>query len=129
LIYLAIPYTGQREFSYEVVNKVAGELMLRGHVVFSPISHSHAIAEASDLTQAWEFWEKQDQAFINLADEVLVVCIDGWDHSRGVIAELEMAKARDLKIGFLDCKELEPDQFEFIDRGAKDFEPIVIEVD
>jgi hypothetical protein len=129
MIYLAIPYAGQEGFSVEVANKVSGELMKRGKVVFSPISHTHSIAEMCEMPVCWEFWEKQDKAMIDRADEILVVCIDGWDHSRGVIEELEHAEILGIKIGFLDVEEVAPDLMELRNRGANNFEPIQIELD
>ena len=44
-IYLAIPYTGIEEESFNIANKVAARLIEDGHIVVSPISHSHSIRE------------------------------------------------------------------------------------
>lgn len=99
-IYLAIPYSFNPELSYSVANEVAAHLMNEGHVVFSPISHSHPVADHLDptLRTDHEFWMKQDLPFVEWAEEVYVVVIgkDGiyWiQTSPGVQREMEFAKA------------------------------------
>lgn len=98
-IYLAIPYTWNPTVSERIANKTAALLMKQGHVVFSPISHSHAIADEMEesLRLDHHFWMNQDLPFIDWADEVIVVCIGEMGHelienSRGVQAELKYAK-------------------------------------
>lgn len=91
-IYVAIPYSSiDHELSFDTANRKAAELMREGHIVFSPISHSHMIAKNYDLPGDWEFWSKIDTEFIKWCDTVYVICIDGWDRSRGVKAEIELA--------------------------------------
>lgn len=48
LIYLAIPYSWNSTKSFELANEIAANLMMDGHIVFSPISHSHSIANYMD---------------------------------------------------------------------------------
>ena len=71
---------------------MAGYLMSLGHIVFSPISHTHPIAVECDLPKDWEYWKKYDECFIEWCDQVHVWCMDGWKESRGVQAEINMAK-------------------------------------
>lgn len=93
-IYLAIPYTFNPELSHKIANKVAADLMEQGHVVFSPISHSHCIADhlpAIVRTDA-DWWMTQDLPFVEWADEMHVVRIGEFGHeliekSKGVKAE------------------------------------------
>ena len=54
-IYLAIPYSGMAEESFRIANEVSAKLMNEGHIVFSPISHSHPIAIAHNLPTDWIF--------------------------------------------------------------------------
>jgi len=60
MIYLATPYSDPdpevREFRYREVNKAAAQLISEGHHVFSPISHTHPIAQAGDLPTGWDYW-------------------------------------------------------------------------
>lgn len=128
MIYLAIPYTGNEEESYEIANRVAGVLMGRGEIVFSPISHTHAIAEVSDLPTEWQFWEKQDEFFLRCSTELMVVCLDRWDHSRGVTAEIDLAESEGVKVSYLDVQQIDDKALYITNRGTVDFEPIVIDL-
>jgi len=97
-IYLAIPYTGMLESSYEQANAATIKIMQLGHNPFSPITHSHPLTkfEENGLPTTWEFWEKIDYQFIDWADEVWV-CLpeEGLQpvlNSIGVQAEIKYAK-------------------------------------
>jgi len=91
-IYLAIPYAGTEEESFILANKIAAKLMLEGHIVYSPISHSHPIAKQEGLPTGWEFWEKIDASFIQWCDEIRVITKHNWYKSKGVNAELILAR-------------------------------------
>ena len=97
MIYLAIPYTHKsakvRRYRYQLATHVAGEIMRTENVpVFSPITHSHPIAEAGGLPLTWEHYEEIDTAMIMACDEIVVLCSYGWNESTGVSAETEIAK-------------------------------------
>lgn len=106
-IYLAIPYTFNAELSYSIANKVAAKLIGEGNVVFSPISHSHIIADHMDesLRYSQEFWMAQDLPFIEWCDKVVCVVIgefgyDLIDNSKGVQKELNEANLLNKQIEF-----------------------------
>jgi hypothetical protein len=94
-IYLACPYShpeaAVRETRFQQVNAVAADLMLRGNMVFSPISHTHPIALAGDLPKGWNFWAAYDKTFIQWCDEVWVLTLEGVCDSVGVRAEIDLA--------------------------------------
>ena len=58
-IYLAGPYSHPdptvRAIRFHKLNDKAAELLRAGNLVFSPISHSHPIAEQCELPKDWEF--------------------------------------------------------------------------
>jgi hypothetical protein len=95
-IYLAIPYSGIQESSYEQATRATAELMSGDHDVnvFSPITHSHPLTQHG-VRGDWDFWKKIDFQFIDWADEVwVVVPNEGIKHilmSVGVIAEINYA--------------------------------------
>jgi hypothetical protein len=66
-------------------------MMAEGHVVYSPIAHSHPIAEVSDLPGGWEFWQKQCLEMLSHASRLVVAQMDGWEDSVGIKAEIDMA--------------------------------------
>lgn len=94
VIYLASPYSHPdplvREQRFKAVCEYAANLMKDGEMVYSPIAHSHPIAQFG-LPKEWEFWEQYDRFFISKCDELFVLMIDGWDKSKGVDAEIEIA--------------------------------------
>lgn len=94
-IYLASPYThpvqGVMEARFLRINRIAGELMQDGHLVFPPISHTHPIAVECELPRGYDFWAAYDRTFIEWADELWVYRGDGWEQSRGVKAEIAIA--------------------------------------
>ena len=96
-VYLAAPYThGDRSIENaraRAINSHAARLMGGGHIVFSPISHSHQIAMENDLPTTFEFWQVQNHAFIDWADMVVVLALDGWKESRGITDEIEYAES------------------------------------
>lgn len=109
LIYLAIPYSHPskdvREYRVHLVSDIAGRLMNMGMVVFSPISHGHVIAEVHNLPTNWEYWEKSCRTFVSKCDRLVVVMVDGWLESRGVRAEIEIAKELGIPIQYYSVQQ------------------------
>ena len=105
-IYLAIPYSGMVESSYEQANKAAAELMSGSDKinVFSPITHSHPLTQYG-VRGDWEFWKKVDFQFIDWAEEVWVVVpeegIKRVLMSVGVIAEINYANESKKTVKYL----------------------------
>jgi hypothetical protein len=88
-IYISIPYTGMETHSFQIANQVAGELIKMGHVIFSPISHSHPIAIECGMAGDHEAWKAQNEAFLRWCDEMVIVDIVGWEKSNGVSWEMQ----------------------------------------
>ena len=106
LVYLATPYSHNdaliREHRFRVVNRVAADLMRRGVHVYSPISHTHPIAEAGDLPKGWEFWEQYDRSVLSVCVRMIVLKQDGWEESRGVTEEIRISRDIGLPIHYMD---------------------------
>lgn len=110
-IYLAIPYSGFKEESYQVANEITIKLMQQGNIVFSPITHNHILAKSGELPTGWDFWKEMDSAFVQWCDELFVVVLTekGLDKIResiGVKAEINLAKQLNKKIIYLKQSEL-----------------------
>jgi len=105
-IYLATPYSHRDEMvrlaRFHAVNRKAAELMSRGYVVFSPISHSHPIANyiPREYVNSWEFWKAQDMPLLEWADELWVMDVTGWKESTGVTAEVARAMEMGMPVIF-----------------------------
>lgn len=103
-IYLATPYTHSdreiMEYRNHLAGQIAGKLMEEGHIVFSPISHSHQIAADYGLPTSWEYWERSCEVFVSLASKLVVITTDGWDKSVGVTGEINIAKRLGIPIEY-----------------------------
>lgn len=73
--------------------------MEQGHVVFSPISHSHIVADhlPGHLRTDSDWWMTQDLPFVEWADSLVIVVIGEYGHqlieeSKGVQMEIGHAK-------------------------------------
>ena len=94
MIYVCSPYThpdpAVREQRFHAACAMTARLMLEGHVVYSPIVHSHPLV-AHGLPINWSFWQYFDLRHLEFSDEVVVLMLDGWEQSAGVRAEIEKA--------------------------------------
>ena len=103
-IYLAGPYTHGsiiiRQERFEALTKKTAELMRDGHVVFSPITHGHAIAVRHDMPVGFEFWKDQDLEMLRHAAKVIVLMLPGYYESVGVKAEIEAARTIGIDVEF-----------------------------
>jgi len=106
IAYLAVPYTHEdpeiMEQRFIQVNKVASVLINNGEVIFSPISHTHPIKLAGNLPGTWQFWDEFDRAYLERCYKLYVLMLDGWKESKGVQAEIEIAKEYGLEIEYID---------------------------
>lgn len=111
LTYLASPYTHQdaevRLARYHAACKKAAELMLAGRVIFCPIAHSHPIAmqmpAGCDVDP--DLWKKQDEPYVSMCSEVIVLRLRGWEKSGGVRHEIEEATRRGIPVTYIDYTE------------------------
>lgn len=106
IAYLAAPYSSdskdvvlKRVF---LINRKAAELMQDGYVVFSPVSHSHGIADHIDNHLDQDFWLKQDLPFIDLVHFLFVYKLPGWTKSKGIKKEIIEARKQSKKIVFIE---------------------------
>jgi nucleoside 2-deoxyribosyltransferase len=104
-IYLASPYSHPdadlRTLRFQQVCEIAGKLMVDGLVVFSPIAHTHPIAELCSLPSSWNYWHKYDLVMILGSCKVIVACMDGWRESKGLTAEIEIAHRHGVPVEYL----------------------------
>lgn len=96
-IYLASPYShpdaSMREKRWKQACIKAAQYVSRGIPVFSPIAHTHFLADYLDESarMSFELWMKMDLPLLRPASELHVLCIEGWRTSRGVTREIEYA--------------------------------------
>lgn len=105
LIYLAGPYSHPdqtiRTQRAAQLSLMAGRLMQNGYVVFSPISHGHAIAQVIELPTDFAYWQKHCHVMLSKASRLTVLELEGWRQSVGVREEINLATQWGLPIEYL----------------------------
>lgn len=94
MTYLASPYShpdpAVRAARYEQVCRHAARLLREGRLVYSPIVHSHPLAELG-LPGDWGFWAEHNRVMLAACTDLVVLALPGWDSSEGVAAETAYA--------------------------------------
>jgi hypothetical protein len=103
LVYLGGPYSHVkplvREQRFIDLTKAAAWLIEKtGLNVFSPISHSHPLAEIGGLQGNWDFWKNIDETYLRLSCGMVILRLSEWKKSVGVGAEIEIARRMGLPI-------------------------------
>jgi len=101
LVYIASPYSNDdssvmqdrfvavRDFTANLMQHI----MMHGCVPFSPIVHSHEIAQVHELPKGHDYWMICDKTFLRHCDELWVLMLPGWQDSEGVKMEIEFAES------------------------------------
>jgi hypothetical protein len=105
LIYLASPYThASKKVMYERFEKVlrlTAYLIRKGYVVFSPIAYGHVMAGRYKMPTDWEYWLAFDEKLISKCNRLLVFKLKGWNKSKGVQAEIKIAKKYKIPVEYV----------------------------
>lgn len=105
--YLATPYSRYplgRRAAFEMACRVAAHLLRAGVPVFSPIAHSHPIAERGDIDPAdHAFWMRADRPMMEAARGLIVFKAVGYLESRGVQQEMATFLAAGKPILFMSA--------------------------
>jgi len=105
MIYICSPYShadpAVREARFQAACRATAALIRQGKIVLSPVVHSHPLCRFG-LPGDWEAWQCQDLACLERCNEVLVLKLDGWQQSRGVQAEIAMARALGKPVSFIE---------------------------
>lgn len=95
MIYLGQPYShpdkAVQEARYEAALAACAACFHRGIAVFSPIAHWHPVAKHHSLPTNAEPFELINHHMISLANQVLVLGLDGWEKSAGLREEVFVA--------------------------------------
>ncbi|RIK72916.1 MAG: DUF1937 domain-containing protein [Planctomycetota bacterium] len=109
MIYLASPYghpdATVREVRFQQACRAAATLMRCGIPVFSPVAHSHPIAQHG-LPTSWEFWRAVDLEYLLQCEALVLLRLPGWERSVGVRAEIALARQWGMPVIELDPKAL-----------------------
>ena len=105
LWYLGSPYTrypGGLEEAFLGATRAAAWLADNGVAAFSPIVHSHVLAQVGELDPLdHALWMALDEPLMDAAHGLIVVMMCGWEESYGVGEELRHFRAAGKPILFL----------------------------
>jgi len=123
LAYLASPYShpnpGVRAERFRAACEWAARLMKEGILVFSPIAHSHSIAEYGGLPGDFEFWGEWSLEILGRCDLMLVLELPGWEESVGLRTEEECAAEEGIRVFRIsECWELSPERVQLQKEGT-----------
>jgi hypothetical protein len=106
LIYLASPYThADREVMeqrYQSVMACRAAMMRDGLHIYSPIVDCHEMSKRHELPHVWKYWQAFDELLISRCDRLWILTIDGWDGSKGVAAETQIAERLHKPLDFIE---------------------------
>jgi nucleoside 2-deoxyribosyltransferase len=110
LIYLASPYTYKDKAieaqRFRLACRACGKILNRGLAVYSPIVHWHCVHNLCQLKGGFETFKDVDTEMITRADELWILMIKGTYKSKGIQAEIAIARAQSKPIR---CYRIEED--------------------
>lgn len=108
MIYLASPYSDPdpavRHERFRQVCLHGARMVREGRLVYSPIVHSHLLAEQG-LPSDWPFWAEHSRWMLSACRELVVLALPGWKESTGVSAEVELATQLGLPVRIVALEE------------------------
>lgn len=95
IAYLSCPYSNPdpkiRKMRELMVTEVSYELIKDGIYVYSPITHNAPI-NSLGIHGTWQEWQIFDHEMVSRCDKLYILKLPGWEHSKGVAAEIEAAR-------------------------------------
>lgn len=106
LLYLGTPYNDENKAVEEerlaIFRKIAAEIEISGdYHVISPMYTLYLIEHGHKLPTTWDFWKSYGELLISKCDVIYIIKSQGWDKSKGVIGEIELAKKYNKPLKFL----------------------------
>jgi len=104
MTYLASPYshpdfTVSSDRYFAVLAHAALRAKEKKHII-SPIIHWHPVALFHDLPGDAQFWLDWNMKMLKLCDSLEVLCLPGWEESKGVQLEIQLALRLGLPIRY-----------------------------
>jgi len=67
---------------------------------------THDMSIEHEMPTDWEFWERHCLAMLAACSKLIVLKLDGWEESRGVMAEMLFAETTGIEIEFMEWAEV-----------------------
>jgi hypothetical protein len=110
LVFVSTPYSKIPDHNVAAAQaaKICAYLIQYGFHPYSPIIHSHEICRHGGLDPlAHEFWLRQNEAFMERSDALIVAKMAGWSESVGVQYEIDWFRARGKPVHFVEWPQSE----------------------
>jgi nucleoside 2-deoxyribosyltransferase len=111
LVYLATPYSKYPagiEAAFREASRIAARMLTAGVPVYSPIAHTHPIAEYGNLNPYdHDIWLPFDQAMMDAADACVVADMGGWAESKGIAYEIDYFTSAGKPVHYMNAETLE----------------------
>ncbi len=106
MIFVCTPYNHENpaiiEARYDLTVEYIAKRFVEGKFAFSPVVYAHNIVKKHNLPQDWDNWNNFCIEFLKKATEVHVLQQEGWDKSKGIQGELEIAKMLNIPIKYIN---------------------------
>jgi hypothetical protein len=104
MIYIASPYSHESvaimQERFEQVRDFTAELIKSNVCAFSPIAHTHEMAQTNRMPTDFQFWQDYCLSMLKKADKMVVLKIFGWEQSIGVAAEIEYCHQQGIEVEY-----------------------------
>lgn len=105
MIYLASPYSSDsKDIEAARYRAVAGYIAMQyrlGLKMYSPIVACHHLSLEHQLPGDAKWWEAFNHDMLKRCDALWVLCLPGWEESRGVKKEIEYAESSGVPINYI----------------------------
>ena len=110
MIYLASPYSDVeptiRDWRFRAAITATVSPHACGPCGDVPVVYGHQFTQLG-VSADWSFWQRIDRELLARCDEVIVLTLDGWSESKGVQAEIEIAKELGKPTSYLDPAQID----------------------
>ena len=97
IFYMAHPYTGNKLANFLLANSCMAELIKRGYIVHSPITHTYPPSRIMDFHE-WGFWMDYDRVVLENTKWAGLILCPNWEDSRGCCVEKLWFEERNIKV-------------------------------
>lgn len=104
MIYVASPYSHPsatvREGRFRAACEATATLLREDRLAYSPIVHCHPLAGCG-LPGDWAFWASHNEAMLERCTALHVLQLPGWQASRGIAEEVQIAGAHGIPVCYM----------------------------
>jgi hypothetical protein len=113
--YIASPYSSPsdtiRHKRFQLAELYTAKCLREKDWVYSPIVHCHELAQRYNLPTNAAYWLEYNYAMLERADSIRLLQLPGWEHSKGVEAELNFATEKGLQVIHIDYETIKQIKF------------------